>query len=211
MKREIKNINIIVLANNHNPAISTKDWLIKKEIFNKEPIKFLNTEVFSAFENNDYIFQVDEKRLLLQAKNPSSANIDDLGQKINKYVKTLPETPYIALGFNIKWEYQQSVPEEKIIEVLKNQFCNKPSKIKTALNTDEFKFGGIFIFNEKSNQITLKINPDTNKERFIADFNCHHKISQVENELRRKEINNFTSELLKFYNDAKNILDNLFQ
>jgi len=72
MKRNLVNINIVLIARNHNPAIPTKDWLLHKKIFDEKPLSFVNTPVLSLFESPKFNFSVDDNRLQLSAKKPDS-------------------------------------------------------------------------------------------------------------------------------------------
>jgi len=53
MKSELRWLSVVILAENHNPGIPSKDWLERKGILKKAK-NFLNTPVFSLFESQNF-------------------------------------------------------------------------------------------------------------------------------------------------------------
>src|ERR1700687_1593386 len=97
------NANIVLLAENHNPSIATKDWLQYKLIIPEKPINFANLPVLSRYESENFSFFVDPNRLILEAKNQRPETIEALPQIVRAYAEALPETSYSALGLNFRW------------------------------------------------------------------------------------------------------------
>ena len=60
--------NIVVLAENHNPSIISKDWLSQKGIIKDNVISFTHTPAFSVVETENFSFFVDPDRLQLTLK-----------------------------------------------------------------------------------------------------------------------------------------------
>jgi len=211
MESEITNVNIVILANNHNPAIPTKDWLIKKKIFNDDEVgDFLSTPVFSVFNGKNYLLQVDEKRLQLNVKNIKELNINDLSNKIITYIESLPEIPYFAIGFNLHRGYQPSTVEEKIINRTKESFCKDIKEIGKILGNNEFRYGNTFIFQYEDIGITIQIKPDIVKENFILSFNFHRDIRKSEQDNKIEIIKNFIKKLNNYLDKANEIARSFF-
>lgn len=211
MESELTSVNVIVLANNHNPAISTKDWLIKKKIFSQDEVReFLNTPVISVFDGKNFFFQVDEKKLQLDVKQVKRFEIKDLSNKIKMYIDSLPETPYSAIGFNLLRTYQPSTSEEKIINQIKNDFCKDIEKIGKKLGDKEFLYGNTFIINYDNIRITIQIKPNIGKESFVLSFNFHRGISENEKDTKIDIIKNFLNQLNNYFNKANEIASSLF-
>ena len=209
MKRIISSANIIILANNHNPAIPTKDWLLTKSVFSKEPTNFINTVLLSVFESEEYVLEINEKRLSLIVKKPEDIKIDELINIVKKYINALPETPYSAIGFNIHWRCIRSNSEENIISDLQKRFCKNQDTIAKIIGTKEFKYGLSFIFIENDIQISVNIVPDKVKEEFDVRLNFHKDI--LSNTKPFYLIEEFINNLNNHISQAEQLVNNLFK
>jgi len=71
MKSELRWLSVVILAENHNPGIPSKDWLEGKGILKEKAKNFVNTPVFSLFESENFRLTIDEKRLEIVLLRPS--------------------------------------------------------------------------------------------------------------------------------------------
>ena len=105
--------SIVVLAENHNPSIVSKDWLTQNKIIEEEILNFTHLPVVSITETNNFNLFIDPNKLQLTIKKISSENLKALPQIISEYLGKLPETPYTAIGFNYSYRLETEGKKNK--------------------------------------------------------------------------------------------------
>lgn len=166
-----------------------------KKIITEEIKDFTHTPVFSLIETKNFIFAVDPDRLQISVKNISSQNLEELPNIIKRYTKQLPETPYLAIGFNFIYHLNL----EKGLERLFSPNTNKFKKIFS----ESYQIGGTIRFKFKNFLVRLNIQPIKGNDKFISDFNFHYDIEEL------KEIRKILRIYFKVKNKAEDILREL--
>ncbi len=214
MDKELIRINTVIVAKNHNPTISTKDWLINQKIFDKnkeQPINFANTIVLSIYETKNHLLEITENQWILSIKNLKKINLNDIKSKIDRYVEALPETPYIAVGFNIHWKIKKSNEDENIFKFFNERFNKDQNEIGEIIGTSNFKYGSLLLYDEKDYQITIRITPFRDIECMEISFNFQLQLNTKE--LTRKivveKIKKFADNLKNYKEKAENIINNI--
>ncbi|MDO8684350.1 MAG: hypothetical protein Q7N50_12800 [Armatimonadota bacterium] len=103
--------NIVIVAQNFNPSIPTKDWL-QHNITGERPNNFVNTPLVSVFETDRFTLTVDQNRFQITMATPMVH--EEAVRVAVAYVKKLPETRYTALGFNYHWEADYTSELERL-------------------------------------------------------------------------------------------------
>lgn len=205
MEISLNGANIVVLARNHNPAIPSKDWLEKKKIITEEPINFVNTPVFSLFETKNLTLIVDQSRWQISLKVINQVNIEALPVITTKYLKALPETPYHAIGLNFQYT-GKPMRGENCFEIIKNVFISDTQKVKSAINSKNFDFGGIIYFDQEKVRVKIALDPLLKTEQDVAvTFNYHLESKEVE------EILANLTKFRKYAQQSKDILNKLLE
>jgi len=209
MEEKIVASNIILVAKKHNPAIATKEWLLEKKVFTKEPISFMNTEDFSAYDAGDLLLTVNPVQLVMQTKNaPSMQNIQQMGEHINLYTSNLTETPYFAIGLNLHWKIEKTKEEDDLSNTLKKNICCNISKVEEMLDTKSFRFGAKFIYPFENTMLTIELMPvDVSGQFTMAMFNFEMNVKKTVKANSISLIQIFTANLLAYYEKSKIILD----
>ena len=135
MEITLQNVNIVLLADAHNPSILSPQWIREKLDVKEKYKEFVNTPQFSLFDAEKFVLIVDSQRLQLTIKKNeeneiSQNNLEYLYTIAAKYVKTLPHIPYNALGLNFIFTTRASTEEENP-EISTN--------IKFVINTNEIE------------------------------------------------------------------------
>lgn len=164
-EKKLDNVNIVILAKRHNPTIVSRDWVIKKGVLEEPIINFIHTPAFSKMESNDFNIHVDSDRMQIVVKRVESDIINKLPLIIEKYVESLPETPYTAMGFNFSY---QGIPEKN----LKSIFSPDVEKFRKAFSED-YEVGGIIRFSFDDFIVMVNMRPE---KKVIANFNFHTNI-----------------------------------
>jgi hypothetical protein len=193
-KKELDSTNVVILAESHNPTIVSKDWIIKKEVLEEPITNFIHTPPFSMVENNELSIHVDLNRMQIIVKKVEPDIINKLPIAIKKYVSSLPETPYTAVGFNFSYRV---ITEESVGSI----FSPEVGKFRKAFS-ENYRVGGTIRFNFEDFIVTMRLPPD---EKVLATFNFHSDIKGGSGEVMEK---------LKSYHEtmrkAEEVLEVLF-
>ena len=193
-KKELDTTNVVILAKSHNPAIVSKEWVIKKEVLEAPITNFIHTPPFSMVENNDLRIHVDSDKMQIIVKRVEPDIIDKLPMIIKNYVISLPETPYTAIGFNFSY---REITEKNLGSI----FSPDVEKFRKAFSED-YRVGGLILFNFAEFIVTVNLRPG---EKVRADFNFHSNIKDGSSEIIEK---------LKSYHEtmrkAEGVLEVLF-
>lgn len=195
MNFSLSGANIVILAENHNPTIVSKEWLVKNDILKEDVLNFAHIPVASMVETNNYNLVVDQENLQLAIKNINRENLDYLPKIITKYVDSLPETPYKAIGFNFIYEIQEND------ENLKDTFMINDAKLLDIF-PENYLFGGIIKFPLEDFKVTLTIQ-SSESGNLIGNFNFHYPSGDI-NKIKEK-----LTEFIKILEKSEEILKRL--
>ena len=173
--------NIVILARNYNPSIVSKEWLYDKNIVRETVTNFVHTPPLSVVETERISFVVDENRLQISLKNITTDSIESLPKIAAGFVSCLPETPFVAVGFN----YSYSIPKET--SRLKTLFALDDTKLR-ELFSENYEVGLIVSFPFKAFIVRMTAPPIIGKiTRITMDFNFHsdsHGADEVKKRLK---------------------------
>ena len=165
--------NIVLLANSHNPAVVTREWLAQNEVLTEPPLDFLHTPFVSTVQTKNFTLQVDPQRLNAQVTTFNQDTLSRLSVVVAKYVQSLPAVLYTAVGFNSKWQVRDmSLPDR-----LKQIFAST-SPLFTNIFGERHDVGGIVVWKHDVFRVQMTANP-TGANAGI-DFNYHLDIKTVD-------------------------------
>ncbi len=166
--------NIVILASNYNPSIVSKEWLSLRGIFGQSVLNFVHRPVLSLVENQNLGISIDEQRLQLVVKSVTHENLTEANSIVARFIDTLPETPYKAIGFN----YRYTLPEKGCD--LERLLSPKPAKLRKVFSA-EYKLGTIVAFAFDTFMATLTVTPPlpTGQATRIS-FNFHSDVANVD-------------------------------
>ncbi len=173
--------NIVILARNYNPSIVSKEWLYEKNIVRETVTNFVHTPPLSVVETERISFVLDENRLQISLKSITTESIESLPKIAAIFVSCLPETPFVAVGFN----YTYNIPKET--SRLKTLFAIDDTKLK-ELFSENCEVGLIVSFPFKAFIGRMTAPPIRGKiTRITMDFNFHsdsHGADEVKKRLK---------------------------
>lgn len=191
------NLNIVLLAENHNPSIISKEWIIQNKLLEGEIINFAHLPVASIVEDIDYNLFIDENSLRLDVKNVNETTLINSPEILKKYIEKLPEIPYTAIGFNFIFNLKEDQTK------LENIFISDVSKLKEIFS-EHYTFGTIVKFSFEDFIATVKITPDDD-ETIKADFNFHYPSNNTAKIIKALEKYDKTLER------AQNVITDIFE
>ena len=157
--------DIVVLARNYNPSIVSKDWLQRKGIITEAVSNFVHTPPFSLIETEQIALTVEEERLQISLKVMNEDNIERLPRIVERFVLSLPETPYVATGFN----YSYRLPKEA--SKLAAFLTPNDTKLREVFS-GEYEVGMAVVFRFKDCRVRVTMSPPRDAS-VVVDFNFH--------------------------------------
>ena len=180
--------NIVILARNYNPSIVSKDWLHEKNIVRETVTNFVHTPPLSVVETEQISFVLDENRLQISLKSITTESIESLPEIAAGFVSCLPETPFVAVGFN----YSYNIPKET--SRLKTLFALDDTKLK-ELFSESCEVGLIVSFPFKEFFVRMNAPPAKDKAtRITIDFNFHSDSRGADEVKKRLKLHSKTME-----------------
>jgi hypothetical protein len=127
MRRELVGSSVVIVAQNFNPSVANQLWLVRNGVVGEGD--FLPGCIFT-----DLLVQVRARRfgLLFTPEQiqfvPAAGDeeaVQMMREAIVRTVRTLPHTPYRALGLNFTWHL---TPEGRDVEALSRQLFFTPGR-----------------------------------------------------------------------------------
>ena len=175
----ILSISVVVLAKDYNPSIISKEWLKEKGIITETVKNFIHTPVLSLVETEQISLLIDANRLQLSPKSPVLSDEGDFPPRAEKLVSCLPETPYVAVGFN----FHYSVPEGSYHA---DKLFSPNEEYLSRIFTEGYEIGSTVVFRFNKFTARLAISPPGLENQAVTvDFNFHCDVSS-EPEVRKR-------------------------
>ena len=201
MKIKLKRVDIVILANAHNPSIISPQWLKEKNLIMEKPKHFVYTPEISLFESETFSLIVDRQRLQITAKKQDINTLKNLGDIGKGYVKLLPHIPYKSMGLNFEW-LAEGNENERLPNI--NVVIDSMSNLSTIFSEHELRYGGIIYAAKKPYLLKLIINPQDSKS-LVYNFNYHHEVKGLNINVVMKYIGN----LVTLYRHSEGIVKKL--
>jgi hypothetical protein len=179
---ELKDCNVVIIANDFNVTIMNNIWLYKNKIFTEsELLNSINLPVRVEVRTDYCLLSVDPKKLQFSV-DPGTENAKDIIiSKIGALVKLLPHTPFSAAGLN--FTYFITPDKDDIHGLTKSLFCNQTATLFEGLDEDNIRFGGYFSQDFMGTRFRLDakpiklINGDRSEEKIQFAYNFNINLS----------------------------------
>lgn len=200
---KLDNVSVVILAQEHNPAIVNPDFLKTKgivknnwDIDNNAPTFSTPTLSLICFKNGVQ-WQVSPEKCTIAEKVES---VEFKGSYLvqecaKKYVKTLKYIPYTALGIN--WNLSLDVKEEDLQNWIKTRFL-KSGKWQNDITLTNFTF-----------KVPPQCNLTLNAQNKMINCNFHTDISSTGEKV--KVINSALNKFRSNQENLKNTLNKYFK
>ena len=174
--KELKIQTIVIVAQSFNPSIFNQHWLIKNNFVDETDIaanSIFMPGVINLFTKNYNLLVLPEK-LQFQLINSGTSFKSDIEKALLPIIEKLPEVPYKAIGINFSWHITDT--EKSIIELSKELFYFKESKLHQNFNSDNARFGAYMSNEYMQSRLKLDIKTvkaveiNTSKEEEVIQF-----------------------------------------
>lgn len=158
--KKLTSENIVIIAKNLNPSLFSQLWLVKQGIVNEED--FASNCIFSPFVTqvftpNFQLFVVPE-RLQFTLINKSEDSAEFIKEKVGTIIKSIPHTPYRAIGINFNWIVAPEPPVD-IFEFERKLFVKKEIAIYEQFSESDARFGAYLSKDIFGSRLRLDIKP----------------------------------------------------
>ena len=173
--------NAVVTAKHFNPSLLRDFWLVDNGVLSRDDFMpgCVHTDAFVSIIARPFSLLVAPDRLQFEPSGSAEHHQSTVVDKLGKIVRTLPHTPFTALGLNFTWYLQ--IPEEATVEEVTRAMFSAPDQIPLQRQFLEpnAKFGIYCSKDALGFRLRLDIKPieiDTNDTIQFA-FNFHRGFS----------------------------------
>ena len=195
VKSILTDTSIVIVAHDVNISIFKPLWLVKTNIFREDELQgnIIVSPVSVNIPTDNFGFVVFPNRIQMSIPHLYPEAQSDINRILGGIVKTLPHTPYTAMGLNC--EYLSAPEDEKAFESWnKNLLSSKFSNIVLTSKNSNPRFGGYFSYDFLEARLKIDIKPivaepdikrhskswSRGQDLIRINFNLHHDINGSE-------------------------------
>jgi hypothetical protein len=149
----------VVVAQQFNPSVVSQMWLVRNGLLDEDD--FLRGCLFS-----DVVVQVRSRRFAMLIipeqlqfipEVPQEEEQAMVAEKVGTIVRTLPHTPFRALGLNFRW--QLTPRNGDVARVTRDLFFRERSPLYQSFASEDALFGGYLSKNALGFRLKLDVRP----------------------------------------------------
>lgn len=160
MNITLEHTSIVIVARDFNPTIFKPFWLKKNDIFLEQELQgsVVITPAAVQIPTENYQFTVLPDRVQMVIPRNYSKAEDDINRILGGIVKTLPHTPYTALGLNFNYLIAPD-SEGKFSEWNRKLFASSFSRKIRYSKDNNARFGSYVSFDFLGARLKIDIKP----------------------------------------------------
>jgi len=191
IKAELKQTNMVIVAEVHSPGIIDAEWLRKNCGIDEKAENAVRTAEFSLFDTENFQIVVDPARLRATCKKIEEGVRERRGRFGEKYVKVLEHITYKAIGFNCLWllESSQSMKGKLTLLLSGEPIAEKDENYGLS-------YGGILYGHASDHRMRI-LAEIRNDDVMSLDFNFHFEVKELSTEDISKIAGSYMNMLLR--------------
>lgn len=185
LQKELQSCSVVILAQNFNPSIFNRHWLVKNKFIDDHEIT--DDSVFALGVSNiitpQFSLLVTPDHLHFEINGASLNYCECLHRVLIKIINRLPEIPYKAVGLNFEWHIFDD--DSSPATISRALFYPVNPSLQAFFNTDDSLYGCYLSKNFHDSRMKLDINPTVvckpnleEKEVFRFSFNYHRELNE---------------------------------
>jgi len=138
--------DVVLVANQFNPTILSEHWLVTHGIApqSADERQLVQLPGFVALKTAEFALEARaDKVQLTLAEPPTRDATKTAGDVIGAIAGNLPETPYVAMGFNLWWAGFSKNPDEFVTRS-RDMFLKSDSPFAPFFDTSDARFGAYY-------------------------------------------------------------------
>lgn len=185
MRRERVGSNVVVVAQQFNPSVVNQLWLIRHGLMAEEELEpgSIFVDGLVQVRTRRFILLVTPEQLQIEPRVPDEEQDALIANAVGTIVRTLPHTPFRALGLNFTWHL---VPDDGDVRALTRRLFYVPHRpLFQDFDVPDANFGAylsknIFGYRLKMDAKPIKVptpeGPPENRLQIL--FNYHADLPQ---------------------------------
>jgi hypothetical protein len=168
----------VVVAHQFNPSIVRESWLLRHGILEEGNLQegSIFTDMLVQVRSLQFhLFLIPDLMQFVPAV-PADQQQQLIVNKVGAIIRTLPETPYRALGLNFNWHF---TPDDgDMPRLTRSLFCIPPDPLYRRFTAQDARFGAYLSKDFAGFRLTLSIlpiqfppNADEHRLQFAFNFN----------------------------------------
>lgn len=184
MSIELVDASMVVVAQQFNPSVFSQLWLVRHELVAEDDFRdgCIFSDAIAQVNTKDFNLLVIPPRAQFIPKVAENAQQHLIVDKVGRLVSALPETPYRAVGINMKWKVRRE--GESITEMSRRIAFVPTSPVHDMFDTDDARFGAFLSKDSFGCRLKLNVKPegeDTGDgEVLVFAFNYHRDVRPEE-------------------------------
>lgn len=105
MPKEFLGSNVVIVARQFNPSVFSQIWLVRNGVVGEDAFGAgcLFSDDVVKIETRDFGLLVIPPQLQFQPRTSTELEVELVSNKVGIIVRTLPHTPFVAVGLNFTW------------------------------------------------------------------------------------------------------------
>lgn len=177
---ELVDASVVVVARQFNPSVFSQLWLVRHGLVGKDAFRdgCIFSDAIAQVNTEDFNLLVVPPRAQFIANVAEEAQQRLIVDKMSRLVRALPETPYRAVGINMKWKVQTA--GGTIAELSRRLAFVPTSPIHAMFDTRDARFGAILSKDSFGCRLNLTVKPEVadneGDDVLMFAFNYHRDI-----------------------------------
>ena len=204
MTLRLLNSSAVIVAQHFNPSVVGQLWLVKNELVAESDFRpgCVFTDFMVQVQSRQFALMLTMEQCQFSPQTAPEEEQDLAIEKLGKFVRVLPHTPFQAIGVNFQW--QLAGPNDAIVGVGRRAFFVEGSPLHQAFDCANARFGGYLSKDALGCRLKLHVHPshqdapDGGREEMLnLAFNYHLDVAKQEDPARLIE------QMLGNWNEAK--------
>lgn len=180
MSVELVDASVVVVARQFNPSVFSQLWLVRHGLVGEDAFRdgCIFSDALAQVNTDDFNLLVVPPRAQFIANVPEEAQQRLIVEKMSQLVRALPETPYRAVGFNMKWKVTAN--GDSVAEMSRRLAFVPNSPMHSLFDTQDARFGSILSKDSFGCRLNLTVKPEVadgeEGEFLVFAFNYHRDI-----------------------------------
>ena len=180
MSIELVEASVVVVARQFNPSVFSQLWLVRQGLVGEDAFRdgCIFSEALTQVHTEAFNLLVVPPRAQFIANVAEDAQQRLIVDKMGHLVRALPETPYRAVGINMKWKVQAA---DGVIADMSRRIAFVPnSPVHSSFDTQDARFGAILSKDSFGCRLNLTVQPavadNEEGEVLVFAYNYHRDI-----------------------------------
>lgn len=180
MSTELVEASVVLVARQFNPSVFSQLWLVRHGLVGEDAFRdgCIFSDALAQVNTEDFNLLVVPPRAQFIANVSAGAQQRLIVDKMGQLVKALPETPYRAVGINMKWHITGD--GAAIAEMSRRIAFVPTSPVHSMFDAPDARFGSILSKHSFGCRLNLTVKPEVadgeDSEFLVFAFNYHQDI-----------------------------------